>query len=51
MDVALIVPGPKKPRNLDIYIEPLLDDLVAYGPAGLSKLASRLDWRMALHPV
>ena len=38
MDVVLIVPGPKKPHNIDIYIEPLLDDLMAYGPAGTSGL-------------
>ena len=35
IDVVLIVPGPKKPRNIDIYIEPLLQDLMEYGPAGM----------------
>ena len=33
-DVVLIVTGPKKPRNIDVYIEPLIEDLMAYGPAG-----------------
>ena len=33
-EVAIIVPGPKEPKNLDIYLEPLLEDLRAYGPDG-----------------
>lgn len=33
-EVTIIVPGPREPKNLDIYMEPLLEDLKAYGPDG-----------------
>lgn len=32
--MAIIVPGPWEPKNLDPYLEPLLEDLRAYGPDG-----------------
>ena len=33
-EVTIIVPGPREPKNLDIYLEPLLEDLQAFGPTG-----------------
>ena len=30
----VVIPGPKEPKNIDIYLEPLLDDLKNYGPLG-----------------
>lgn len=33
-EVTIIIPGPKEPKNLDTYLEPLLEDLKAYGPDG-----------------
>ena len=28
------MPGPREPKNVDPYLEPLLLDLVKYGPKG-----------------
>ncbi|BDA42812.1 hypothetical protein COCOBI_03-7050 [Coccomyxa sp. Obi] len=33
-DVLLIIPGPNEPHNLDIFLEPLLEDLRSCGPLG-----------------
>ena len=33
-EVVVLIPGPREPKNLDIYWEPLLEDLKLYGPAG-----------------
>jgi hypothetical protein len=33
-EVCIIVPGPREPKNLDVYLEPLLEDFKAYGPNG-----------------
>lgn len=35
-EVTIIIPGPREPTNLDIYLEPLLEDLAEYGPDGMA---------------
>jgi len=33
-DVVILMPGPREPKNVDPYLEPLLLELVKYGPKG-----------------
>lgn len=32
--MVILLPGPREPSNVDPYLEPLLQDLVKYGPKG-----------------
>jgi len=34
------MPGPREPKNVDPYLEPLLLDLVKYGPKGKHSITS-----------
>ena len=37
------MPGPREPKNVDPYLEPLLLDLLKYGPKGEDLLMNPVD--------